>query len=135
MSNGTQFNSLTTPRIKVFLSATITYFRRPPIALDLPEARQSYGRMTKIVATIGPTSNTWETFGALARAGLNVARLNMSHGDHSTHGAVVDLIRRHNATAATPVAMMVDTKVHLLGRYETAIFHTEVCGALLCWLW
>lgn len=79
--------------------------------MDLPDSMHSYGRLTKIVATIGPTSNTWETFGHLASSGLNVARLNMSHGDHSSHGAVVDLIKKHNETAATPIAMMVDTKV------------------------
>lgn len=48
----------------------------------------SFQRKTKIVCTIGPTSNTKEMIRKLAEAGMNVARLNMSHGDHASHKKV-----------------------------------------------
>jgi pyruvate kinase len=61
----------------------------PPLQDDLP-------RKTKIVCTIGPTSCSREGLFALADAGMNVARLNMSHGDHASHQAVVDLVKEYN---------------------------------------
>ena len=51
-------------------------------------------RKTKIVATIGPASSAPETLAAMIRSGLNVARLNFSHGDPKSHKANIDLIRR-----------------------------------------
>jgi pyruvate kinase len=50
--------------------------------------KPSFQRKTKIVCTIGPTSNTKEMIRKLAEAGMNVARLNMSHGDHASHKKV-----------------------------------------------
>ena len=48
----------------------------------------------------------------LAEAGMNVARLNMSHGDHSSHQKVIDLIKEYNAKSPeNAIAIMVDTKV------------------------
>lgn len=53
----------------------------------------------------------------LAEQGMNVARLNMSHGDHASHRKVIDLVREHNAQpGANVVAIMLDTKVGLLGK-------------------
>ena len=51
-------------------------------------------RRTKIVCTIGPTTSTTERICALIQAGMNVARLNMSHGDHALHKERFDLIRK-----------------------------------------
>jgi pyruvate kinase len=51
-------------------------------------------RHTKIIATLGPASNTAEVIDALLRAGANVFRLNFSHGSHDTHAATVETIRR-----------------------------------------
>ena len=48
---------------------------------------------TKIIATIGPASESTEMLGRLVRAGLDVARLNFSHGDFSQHGEVIKRIR------------------------------------------
>jgi pyruvate kinase len=74
--------------------------------------KPSFQRKTKIVCTIGPTSNTREMIWKLADAGMNVARLNMSHGDHASHKKVIDLVREFNAQAAANViAIMLDTKV------------------------
>jgi len=67
-------------------------------------------RKTKIVATIGPATSTKESFKELLDSGVNVARLNMSHGDHDSHGAVVDLVRQYNKENNAGVAIMLDTK-------------------------
>ncbi|XBI28068.1 hypothetical protein VPH35_052381 [Triticum aestivum] len=68
-------------------------------------------RKTKIVCTIGPSTNTREMIWNLAEAGMNVARLNMSHGDHASHQKVIDLVKEYNAqTKDNVIALMVDTK-------------------------
>ncbi|XP_024391266.1 pyruvate kinase isozyme G, chloroplastic [Physcomitrium patens] len=73
--------------------------------------KPSFQRKTKIVCTIGPTSNTKEMIWKLAEAGMNVARLNMSHGDHASHKKVIDLVREYNKEAnANVIALMLDTK-------------------------
>jgi pyruvate kinase len=63
---------------------------------------------TKIVATIGPASDTPEMLERLIRAGLNVARLNFSHGDFTTHGALIKRIRSAAAAVGRRVAIMAD---------------------------
>ena len=50
-------------------------------------------RKTKIVATIGPASDSGETIKAMIRAGMNVARLNFSHGTHAEHRKRIETIR------------------------------------------
>ena len=50
-------------------------------------------RRTKIICTIGPASWSPENLGKLMDAGMNVARLNFSHGDHEGHGQVLDRLR------------------------------------------
>lgn len=67
-------------------------------------------RKTKIVATIGPTSNTQEAIIEMGDKGLNVARLNMSHGDHDSHREVVEKIRKYNELERGCVAILLDTK-------------------------
>ncbi|GJN18172.1 hypothetical protein PR202_gb05306 [Eleusine coracana subsp. coracana] len=68
-------------------------------------------RKTKIVCTIGPSTNTREMIWKLAEAGMNVARLNMSHGDHASHQKVIDLVKEYNASHGDNViAIMLDTK-------------------------
>ncbi|KAG6752769.1 hypothetical protein POTOM_042807 [Populus tomentosa] len=72
-------------------------------------------RKTKIVCTIGPSTNTKEMIWKLAEAGMNVARMNMSHGDHASHQKVIDLVKEYNAQAKDNViAIMLDTKAGLL---------------------
>ncbi len=53
-------------------------------------------KKTKILATIGPASNNYETIKSLAAAGANVFRLNFSHGTHDIHEEVIKIIRRIN---------------------------------------
>lgn len=63
---------------------------------------------TKIVATIGPASRHPETLRAMIRGGMNVARINFSHGDHQTHGETIDNIRRLAAEEGTTVGLLCD---------------------------
>ena len=67
-------------------------------------------RKTKIVGTIGPTSCGKADLFQLCDAGLNVARLNFSHGDHASHREVVELVKEYNRTGKHTVAILLDTK-------------------------
>ncbi|XP_077251258.1 plastidial pyruvate kinase 2-like [Tasmannia lanceolata] len=74
-------------------------------------SKPSVRRKTKIVCTIGPSTNTREMIWKLAEAGMNVARMNMSHGDHASHQKVIDLVKEYNAQSKDNViAIMLDTK-------------------------
>lgn len=63
---------------------------------------------TKIVCTIGPASRDPKTLENLARAGMNVARLNMSHGDHEFHGENIRRVREVIRKTGKPIAVLVD---------------------------
>ncbi len=65
-------------------------------------------RRTKIVATLGPASNTLERIAGLIQAGMNVARLNFSHGTHADHAALIAMVRRAAAEAGSHVAILQD---------------------------
>ncbi len=65
-------------------------------------------KRTKIVATIGPASSDEETLRDVIRGGMNVARINFSHGDHAMHGATIDRIRRVAEEENAVVAIMCD---------------------------
>ena len=63
---------------------------------------------TKIVATVGPASNTYEKLRALIEEGVDVFRLNFSHGSHADHLAVINLVRRLNKDLRTNVCLLQD---------------------------
>jgi pyruvate kinase len=65
-------------------------------------------RRAKIVATLGPSTDDLLTVQNLIKAGLNVARLNMSHGDHSDHKKRLDLVRKASANEGKEVAILAD---------------------------
>ncbi|MFA5524282.1 MAG: pyruvate kinase [Tissierellales bacterium] len=67
-------------------------------------------KKTKIVCTIGPASENEETFEKLVLSGLNVARLNFSHGSHDEHKKRIDVIKKVREELDIPVAIMLDTK-------------------------
>lgn len=67
-------------------------------------------RKTKIICTIGPASQNEETLTQMCLAGMNVARLNFSHGDHAEQKNKVDLIKKVREKLNLPIAMMLDTK-------------------------
>ncbi len=67
-------------------------------------------KKTKIVCTIGPASEAPEKLAALAEAGMNVARLNFSHGDHAEHLERMNTIKRIRKETGLNIALLLDTK-------------------------
>ena len=65
---------------------------------------------TKIVCTIGPASRSEKVMTEMLKAGMNVARLNFSHGDHESHREVIETFRRVRERLGKPAAIMLDTK-------------------------
>ena len=65
-------------------------------------------RFAKIVCTLGPSSNTKATIQALVKAGMNVARLNFSHGTHEDHKKLIDLIREVSEEMGVPLMILQD---------------------------
>jgi pyruvate kinase len=65
-------------------------------------------RRVKIVATLGPSTNTETPLEKAILAGLNVARLNFSHGTHDDHRSVIDIIRKISKKHRAPVAILQD---------------------------
>lgn len=65
-------------------------------------------RRTKIVCTIGPATSSEEQLRALVVAGMNVARLNFSHGSHADHASVIERIRRLGEELRRPIAILQD---------------------------
>ena len=67
-------------------------------------------RKTKVICTIGPASEHEEVLTRMLEAGMNVARLNFSHGTHEEHQKKIDLIKRVREKMNLPIAIMLDTK-------------------------
>jgi pyruvate kinase len=63
---------------------------------------------TKIICTIGPASDSSEILEKMIRAGMNIARLNFSHGDFSSHGETIQKIRKASKAVNRRVAIMAD---------------------------
>jgi pyruvate kinase len=98
-------------------------WRVPPEAAERPQIRR-----TKIVATLGPVSSDPEVIEELARAGMDAARLNFSHGTHQEHLARLEAVRRAEGRVGRPLAAIADLcgpKIRL-GKLEQA--RTLVAG-------
>ncbi len=67
-------------------------------------------RKTKIVCTLGPASNNRATLTEMFKKGMNVARLNFSHGTHEAHKETIDLFRSVRDELGLPAAVLLDTK-------------------------
>lgn len=67
-------------------------------------------RKTKIVCTIGPASDSEEMITKLIQAGMNVARLNFSHGSHEEHLVRINTIKKVREALKAPIAILLDTK-------------------------
>ena len=67
-------------------------------------------RKTKIVCSLGPSSSDDTVVRDLILAGMNVARLNFSHGTHETHRASIESVRRISGELGIPIAILLDTK-------------------------
>lgn len=98
-------------------------------------------RKTKIVCTIGPASESPEMLESLIKAGMNVARLNFSHGSHEEHAVRIAAIREAAKNVGQPVGILLDTKgpeirthtmengeLHLVTGQVIDISMTEVVG-------
>lgn len=77
-------------------------------------------RKTKIICTIGPACEDAAILRDMCRAGMNVARLNFSHGSHEEHQKKIDLIKSVREELAMPIAIMLDTKgpEYRIGTFE-----------------
>ena len=67
-------------------------------------------RKTKIICTIGPATDSFPMLERLANAGMDIVRLNMSHGDHESALSVIKAIRTLNRKLNSPVAILLDTQ-------------------------
>ncbi|MCL2410260.1 MAG: pyruvate kinase [Treponema sp.] len=67
-------------------------------------------RKTKIICSLGPASSSDEVVRELILAGMNVARLNFSHGSHEAHRESIERVRRVSGELGIPVAILLDTK-------------------------
>lgn len=67
-------------------------------------------RKTKIICTVGPATASYEGIAALAAAGMNVVRLNMSHADHASAKKAIGWVKTLNRKVAEPVAILLDTQ-------------------------
>src|ERR1700722_10451814 len=73
-----------------------------------PFVAMERGRRAKIVATLGPASNTPEVFRELVRAGLDVARLNFSHGSHAQKAELIRMVRTVSKEEGKPICILAD---------------------------
>ena len=65
---------------------------------------------TKIVCTIGPATNSQKMIEKMIKSGMNVARINFSHGTHEDHAKTIEYIKAAREKLSLPVAIMLDTK-------------------------
>src|SRR5689334_16239760 len=90
-------------------------------------------RRAKIVCTLGPASHTAERIGQLIDEGMNVARLNFSHGDHAYHRESLATVRAEAEKRGASVAVLMDLqgpKIRV-GRFQGGAAELEV-GADFC---
>ena len=67
-------------------------------------------RKTKIICTIGPQTSAYPMLKQLAEAGMNIVRLNMSHGDHESAARIIKSIKTLNRKVTYPIAILLDTQ-------------------------
>ena len=67
-------------------------------------------RKTKIICTLGPASSTYDQIKKMALAGMNVARINMSHGEYAEHQTKIDTVKKVRRSLGMPIPIMIDTK-------------------------
>ena len=67
-------------------------------------------RKTKIICTIGPATSSYDMLEKLYHAGMNVVRLNMSHGDHESHKNVIKAIKTLNRKVSYTIPVLLDTQ-------------------------
>ena len=65
---------------------------------------------TRIICTIGPATESYEMLQKMYEAGMSIARLNMSHGDHDSHAKVIQHIKTLNKKVKFPIPILLDTQ-------------------------
>ena len=91
-----------------------TYIVRNPkertVGFHRPYHTVVMNRKTKIICTLGPASDTEETLRAMIEAGMDVARLNFSHGTYEDHAKKAALVRKLRKETGHHIALLLDTK-------------------------
>jgi pyruvate kinase len=100
--NAAPFQVVPAPRESQVLTREVP---RPGLLAERQDVRK-----TKIICTLGPASGTVERITALARAGMNIARINMSHGDKAAQGELFRKVHLANQGLARPIATLADLK-------------------------
>ena len=67
-------------------------------------------RRTKIICTLGPATDSPDVLKNMMKAGMNVARLNFSHGTHEEHQKRIEMVKAMRDETGLPVGIMLDTK-------------------------
>ena len=75
---------------------------------SLVSPKESKVKRTKIIATLGPTSNTFEIIELLVKNGVDIVRLNFSHGTHADHLRVIRAVRRVSRSLERPIGILQD---------------------------
>ena len=83
-------------------------FNKSSVQGTKAQQHQTAVRHCKVVATVGPSSHDETTLRAMIEAGLDIVRLNFSHGDHATHLAVIEMIRRLTNECGRHVTILQD---------------------------
>lgn len=98
------------PNIRAILPKPIDMGKFTEIVKDTSsQSHEKLGKkMARIVCTIGPASNNQEVINKMILAGMDVARLNFSHGSYESHGAVLKMIRHAENEWMRPVAVLMD---------------------------
>src|SRR2546422_11510834 len=76
--------------------------------MDNAAGREHSSHKTKIVATVGPACDTYDGLLTLVKAGVNVFRLNFSHGTHEDKARIIELIRQLNKSEPYNIAILAD---------------------------
>jgi pyruvate kinase len=79
-----------------------------PMSIDAPVVGLERTRRAKIVATLGPSCSTIQVFRQLVRAGLDVARLNFSHGTHAQKAELIKMVRQVAREESKPICILAD---------------------------
>ena len=112
MTNSTAEVMLRTRQVKGFIKMPRKKFDRKEVALRW--------RRTKIISTLGPASSSTAMIEKLIESGVDVVRINMSHGDHETHRKTVQRVRRAAKRAGRHIGILMDLcgpKIRV-GRFE-----------------
>ncbi|KAG7531442.1 hypothetical protein FFLO_04363 [Filobasidium floriforme] len=93
------------------VSSQLEWLSTLSTTFDAMDENEKFLRKTSIIATIGPKTNTVEALKALAEAGMNIVRMNFSHGSYEYHQSVIDNTREAVASGTgRPLAIALDTK-------------------------